>query len=193
MFYSFKQCTLWVSVSHILKSEPVCTSHKPKTSYQRWQVHRGLQHGICLHAATQSYLSITLQPVSYRDEHSAPFGWRTRSQQNLHFDMYGEEGEGEGEPGPGLDRVTSRRWAQYSPQHYSVQCITYPGPQSSPAHSVSTPGSGRGRAGWPSLSASLPCRPHRDTAAWRRRIQVLLIHFSLKSLSLFICFKIHKE
>ena len=56
MFYSFKQCTLWVSVSHILKSEPACTSHKPRASYQRWQVHRGLQHGICLHAATQSYL-----------------------------------------------------------------------------------------------------------------------------------------
>ena len=115
MANSFGQFTGWVSLSHILKSQPSCTSHKPRASYQRWQVHRGLQHGICLHAATQSYLSITLQPVSYRDEHSAPFGWRTRSQQNLHFDMYGEEAEGEGEPVPGLDRVTSRRWAQYSP------------------------------------------------------------------------------
>ena len=52
-----------------------------------------------------------MQPVSYRDEHSAPFGWRTRSQQNLHFDIYGEEAEGEAAPVPGLDRVTSRRWA----------------------------------------------------------------------------------
>ena len=47
------------------------------------------------------------QPYSYRDEHSAPFGWKTRSQQNLHFDIYSEPPL----PGPGVDTVTARRSA----------------------------------------------------------------------------------
>ena len=47
------------------------------------------------------------QPYSYRDEHSAPFGWKTRSQQNLHFDIYSETQL----PGPGVDAVTARRSA----------------------------------------------------------------------------------
>ena len=56
MANSFGQFTGWVSVSHVLKSEPNCTSHKPRASFQRWQVHRGLVHGIYPHAATQSYM-----------------------------------------------------------------------------------------------------------------------------------------
>jgi len=43
---------------------------------------------------------------SYRDEHSSPFGWKTRSQQNLCFDIYQSEDSGENE---GLDCVTARR------------------------------------------------------------------------------------
>ena len=55
MTNSYGQFTVWVSVSTILKSEPSFTSHKPRASYQRWHVWRGLQHGKCPHAATQSY------------------------------------------------------------------------------------------------------------------------------------------
>ena len=58
------------------------------------------------------------QPYSYRDEHSAPFGWKTRSQQNLHFDIYSEPGV----PGPGMTAVTARRSAILScpfGQYYS--------------------------------------------------------------------------
>ena len=51
----YGQFTGWVSVSDILKSEPSCTSHKPRASFQRWQVGGDLQHGKCPHAATQSY------------------------------------------------------------------------------------------------------------------------------------------
>ena len=60
MANSYGQFTLWVNVSYLLKSEPNCTSHKPRASFQRWQVHRGLQHGKCPHAATQSlYIQYT--------------------------------------------------------------------------------------------------------------------------------------
>ena len=68
MAISYGQFTGWVSVSYVLKSEPSCTSHKPRASYQRWQVHRGLVHGKCLHAATQSYVfypSICIGGVEY--------------------------------------------------------------------------------------------------------------------------------
>ena len=55
MANSFGHFTLWVSVSDVLKSEPSCISHKPRASFQRWQVHRGLVHEICPHTETQSY------------------------------------------------------------------------------------------------------------------------------------------
>ena len=55
MAISYGQFTLWVSVSYVVKSEPSCTSHKPRASYQRWLVRGDLQHEICPHAATQSY------------------------------------------------------------------------------------------------------------------------------------------
>ena len=55
MANSYGQFTGWVSVSDILKSEPSCTSHKPRASFQRWQVGGDLQHGKCPHAATQIY------------------------------------------------------------------------------------------------------------------------------------------
>ena len=56
MANSYGQFTLWASVYHLLKSEPSCTSHKPRASYQRWLVRGDLQHEICPHAATQSYI-----------------------------------------------------------------------------------------------------------------------------------------
>ena len=56
MTNSYSHFTLWVSVSDILKSEPSCISHKPRASFQRWQVWWGLQHGKCPHAATQQRL-----------------------------------------------------------------------------------------------------------------------------------------
>ena len=49
--------TLWTSASNILKSEPSCTSHKPRVSLQSWQVWWGLVHRKCPHAATQSYVT----------------------------------------------------------------------------------------------------------------------------------------
>ena len=52
---SYGQFTLWVSVYHLLKSEPSCTSHKPRASYQRWLVRGDLEHEISPYAATQSY------------------------------------------------------------------------------------------------------------------------------------------
>ena len=55
MANSYGQFTLWVSVSYVVKSEPSCTSHKPRASYQSWLVRGDLVHGICPHAATQSY------------------------------------------------------------------------------------------------------------------------------------------
>ena len=63
-------------------------------------------------------LFLHFQPYSYRDEHSSPFGWKTRSQQNLHFDIYNDPGV----PGPGMDAVTARRSAILScpfGQYYS--------------------------------------------------------------------------
>ena len=60
MANSYYQFTGWVSVSDILKSEPSCTSHKPRASFQRWQVRGDLQHGKCPHAATQSYKAFCL-------------------------------------------------------------------------------------------------------------------------------------
>ena len=59
MANSYGQFTLRVGVSNILESEPSCTSHNLRASFQRWQVHRGLVHGICPHAATQSYVDST--------------------------------------------------------------------------------------------------------------------------------------
>ena len=55
MANSYGQFTLWASVSYVVKSEPTCTSHKPSAIYQRWLVRGELVHGICPHAATQSY------------------------------------------------------------------------------------------------------------------------------------------
>ena len=46
---SYGQFTLWVSVYHLLKSEPSCTSHKPRASYQRWLVRGDLEHEIKFH------------------------------------------------------------------------------------------------------------------------------------------------
>ena len=56
MANSYGQFTLWVSVSNILKSEHICTSHNPRASYQRSLVWGDLVHEICPHAATQSYV-----------------------------------------------------------------------------------------------------------------------------------------
>ena len=56
MANSYGQFTGWGSVPDILKSEPSCTSHKPRASFQRWQVGGDLVHGKCPHAATQSYI-----------------------------------------------------------------------------------------------------------------------------------------
>ena len=56
MANSYGQFTGWVSVSYVVKSEPSCTSHKPSAIYQRWLVQGDLVHGICPHAATQSYI-----------------------------------------------------------------------------------------------------------------------------------------
>ena len=67
MANSYGQFTCWVSVSDILKSEPSCTSHKPRASFQRWQVGGDLQHGKCPHAATQSYAyAIRVDPYVWR-------------------------------------------------------------------------------------------------------------------------------
>ena len=55
MANSSGQFTLRVSVSNILKSEPSCTSYKLWATFQRWQVSGRHQHGMCPHAATQSY------------------------------------------------------------------------------------------------------------------------------------------
>ena len=55
MAISYGQFTGWVSVSYVVKSEPSCTSHKPRASYQRWLVRGDLVHGNCPHATTQSY------------------------------------------------------------------------------------------------------------------------------------------
>ena len=60
MANSFGHFTLWVSVSDILKSEPSCISHKPRASFQRWQVWWGLQHGKCHHAAIQSCMTCNI-------------------------------------------------------------------------------------------------------------------------------------
>ena len=56
MANSYGQFTGWASVSDILKSEPSCTSHKPRASFHRWQVGWDPVHGKCPHAATQSYI-----------------------------------------------------------------------------------------------------------------------------------------
>ena len=56
MAISYGQFTGWVSVSYVVKSEPSCTSHKPRASYQRWLVRGDLVHGICPHATTQSHI-----------------------------------------------------------------------------------------------------------------------------------------
>ena len=53
----------------------------------------------------------SFQPFSYRDEHSSPFGWKTRSQQNLHFDIYDSKEELDQESVEGLDCVSARRSA----------------------------------------------------------------------------------
>ena len=68
MAISYGQFTLWVSVSYVVKSEHSCTSHKPRASYQRWLVRGDLEHEICPHAATQSYVDVSkpktfLQPL----------------------------------------------------------------------------------------------------------------------------------
>ena len=61
MAISYGQFTLWVSVSYVVKSEPSCTSHKPRASYQSWLVRGDLVHGICPHAATQSYSVLNVE------------------------------------------------------------------------------------------------------------------------------------
>ena len=72
---SYGQFTLWVSVYHLLKSEPSCTSHKPRASYQRWLVRGDLEHEISPHAATQSYMYMishcinTQQQIYLRDNY----------------------------------------------------------------------------------------------------------------------------
>ena len=68
MANSYGQFTLWVSVSYVVKSEPSCTSHKPRASYQRWLVRGDLEHEICPHAAIQSYAEVSLCTVIASDE-----------------------------------------------------------------------------------------------------------------------------
>ena len=68
MAISYGQFTGWVSVSYVLKSEPSCTSHKPRASYQRWLVRGDLEHEICLHAAIQSYMqNLNSQIITYSE------------------------------------------------------------------------------------------------------------------------------
>ena len=70
---SYGQFTLWVSVYHLLKSEPSCTSHKPRASYQRWLVRGDLEHEISPYAATQSYVVVIgHSPKQYRIQDFAP-------------------------------------------------------------------------------------------------------------------------
>ena len=63
--------TLWTSASNILKSEPSCTSHKPRVSLQSWQVWWGLVHWKCPHAATQSHVSWALKVLL-----ESPITWK---------------------------------------------------------------------------------------------------------------------
>ena len=72
MAISYGQFTLWVSVSYVVKSEHSCTSHKPRASYQRWLVRGDLQHEICPHAATQSYIDIRMSSVYLRVTAAVP-------------------------------------------------------------------------------------------------------------------------
>ena len=67
MAISYGQFTGWVSVSYVLKSEPSCTSHKPRASYQRWLVRGDLEHEICPHAATQSYVQCVLKVIERQE------------------------------------------------------------------------------------------------------------------------------
>ena len=73
MAISYGQFTLWVSVSYVVKSEPSCTSHKPRASYQRWLVRGDLQHEICPNAATQSYI---LTPCHCLNHLIVPSPWK---------------------------------------------------------------------------------------------------------------------
>ena len=80
MANSYGQFTGWVSVSDILKSEPSCTSHKPRASFQRWQVGGDLEHGKCPHAATQSYMEYGWMVDWLQCTSSKVVGW-------VHLDM----------------------------------------------------------------------------------------------------------
>ena len=71
MTNSSGQFTLWASVYHLLKSEHICTSHKPRASFQRWLVGGDLVHEICPHAATQSYVQVLVGAASHGPEHEA--------------------------------------------------------------------------------------------------------------------------
>ena len=76
---SYGQFTLWVSVYHLLKSEPSCTSHKPRASYQRWLVRGDLEHEISPYAATQSYIYLNQRLLSHQTQCGHPCILATRS------------------------------------------------------------------------------------------------------------------
>ena len=79
MTNSYGHFTVWVSVSDILKSDLSCTSHKPRASFQRWLVHRDLQHEICPYAATQSYMTpqlLNMQRYYLHTSHLSLPTWR---------------------------------------------------------------------------------------------------------------------
>ena len=79
---SYGQFTLWVSVYHLLKSEPSCTSHKPRASYQRWLVRGDLEHEISPYAATQSYTMYLLLYLSTL-QNQMQIRWQDTSSQLL--------------------------------------------------------------------------------------------------------------
>ena len=83
MDISYGQFTGWVSVSYVVKSEPSYTSHKPRASYQRWLVRGDLEHKICPHAATKSYL-VSTQITFHVDKYNLT------SPQFIHVHPYGQ-------------------------------------------------------------------------------------------------------
>eukprot|EP00092_Neocalanus_flemingeri_P034035 GFUD01037014.1.p1 GENE.GFUD01037014.1~~GFUD01037014.1.p1 ORF type:complete len:397 (+),score=114.31 GFUD01037014.1:80-1270(+) len=78
--------------------------HQP-SSFPRLKIRTGQKFIVEEGNSSQSDRNGT---YSYRDEHSSPFGWKTRSQQNLNFDIYNST-ETSSNSTDGLDVVTARR------------------------------------------------------------------------------------
>lgn len=77
----------------------------PPSSFPRLKVRTGQKFIVEDGNTSQSEGNGT---YSYRDEHSSPFGWKTRSQQNLNFDIYNST-EASSASSDGLDLVAARR------------------------------------------------------------------------------------